>query len=78
MTGTICCPGCGVRVDIAAVVCNTCREFLPGTVRADLAASVVNVALVPIMLPAVLNAVAVRPVPAKGRAGAPRWHGGNP
>jgi len=72
------CPGCGRRATVAEVVCARCREFLPAAIKADLDASQENPALVPLVVPAVLAAVARGPLPPGGRPGmAPLLHKGN-
>ncbi len=63
-------------VSLDAVVCDRCRDFLPGTIRADLDASAVNPALVLIVRSAVLTAVAKRPLPVVKPG--PRPVGGRP
>ena len=60
VTTWIRCPGCGRRSLLPLVLCARCRELIPGTVRRDLDAAQDNPGLLPMVLVAVLNAVAVR------------------
>jgi len=78
MSGTIHCPGCGQRADVGAVVCRRCHDFLPQTMQADLDACGANPALLPLVLPSLLQAVAERGLPAGGRPGMRPLLGGRP